>query len=82
MMEVTMAKQTSIELLFDWIEANMDEDNFDILLAKEKAIKMHKEEIKEAFYKGYDLRDEYGWSREHEDADEEYYQETYGGNNG
>ena len=73
---VTMNKKSSIELLFDWIEANMDEDNFDILSAKETAIKIHKKEITSAYcdggadmrlhtYMGMDV----------------YYQKKYGSNN-
>lgn len=69
-----MRNQSSIELLFDWIEANMHEDNFNILSAKEKAIQMHKEEIKSAYLQGGTDVHCKRYKGTHE-----YYQETYGG---
>lgn len=84
MEDKTMAKQSSIEWVIEqlfkqgYFDGNkpLSITNLDHL--QHEAKQMHKEEITEAFYKGYDLRDEYGWQRQHEDADERYYQETYG----
>ena len=68
-----MSKQTAMQQLFDWIEANMDENNFDILSAKEKALAMEKEQKKFMFDCGrqYQLTGEGTFT--------EVYNETYGG---
>jgi hypothetical protein len=73
-----MRKQTSIEWLFDWIESNMHEENFNILSAKETAMQMHKEEIENAYCRGaWDMaHNDQIWPRE---KAEQYYAETYGG---
>ena len=78
-----MSKQTVVQQLFDWIEANMDEKNFDILAAKEKALAMEKEQ-KIKFANEYAESGSFYCNGEfaiEKDA-EDYYNETYkGGNN-
>jgi hypothetical protein len=69
-----MSKQTAVKQLFDWIEANMHEDNFNVLSAKEKALAMEREQIKE----GYIMALLDGDAKIRRDA-EDYYNETYGG---
>jgi hypothetical protein len=68
-----MSKQTAMQQLFDWIEANMDENNFDILSAKEKAIEMEKEQIVQTYKYAKSH-----WSKEDASA-ENYYNKTYKG---
>ena len=74
-----MSKQTAVALLFDYIEANIHEDNFNILAAKEQALRMEKEQMKDAYLthvtKTERLRKIF------EQQFEEYYNETYVGNN-
>tara|TARA_R110000868_G_scaffold371378_2_gene634907 strand:+ start:1094 stop:1330 length:237 start_codon:yes stop_codon:yes gene_type:complete len=70
-------KQSSVEWLFDWIEANMHEDNFNILSAKETAIRMHKEEIVNAWIQATP-RNIPKYEAITKDFAEQYYQETYG----
>ena len=43
--EKMMSKQTAVEMLFDYIEANMHEDNFNLLSAKQTALAMEKAQI-------------------------------------
>lgn len=73
-MEVTMDKQTSIEWLIECLNIHLTEEQktqFEGLFQQAK--QMHKEEIVEA-YKYGNLSDVYF-------KPEQYYQETYGGNN-
>ena len=76
MKEVTMSKQTAVQMLFDYIEANMHEDNFDLLSAKQTALAMEKEQIESAFTTGelfsWDYFDDVNITSEN------YYNETYG----
>lgn len=74
-MEVTMDKQTSIEWLIECLNIHLTEEQktqFEGLFQQAK--QMHKEEIVEA-YKYGNLSDVYF-------KPEQYYQETYGGENG
>ena len=69
-------KQSSVEYFMDMIKLN-SKDFYAILFEDkvfEQAKAMHREEIKEAYY--YDPN-----SDEIKDDGEEYYNETFGGNN-
>ena len=43
---------TQMQQLFAWIEANIHEDNFDILSAKDKAMELEEQQIKAAWNDG------------------------------
>lgn len=80
MKEVTMSKQTAVQMLFDYIEANMHEDNFNLLSAKQTALAMEKEQIESAFLSGQEY--EHDLSNGSRFFEYDYYNETYGtGNN-
>ena len=76
-----MSKQSSVEWLFDWIEANMHEDNFNILSAKETAIRMEKEQIIKTYRDGRSDQQSQKEARFYNRNAEYYYNEQYGGNN-
>lgn len=44
---------TQMQQLFAWIEANIHEDNFDILSAKDKAMELEEQQIKAAWNDGW-----------------------------
>ena len=71
-----MSKQSSIEWLFDKF-VNSDLKVSDIMKTFEQAKQMHKEEIKNAHLLGLI----YPLEMEANKQAEQYYQETYGGNN-
>jgi hypothetical protein len=74
-----MSKQTVVQQLFDWIEANMDEKNFDILAAKEKALAMEKEQIVESHLVGQEVIALYATTGKSSQTSIQYYNETYKG---
>jgi len=61
-----MAQQTAMQILWDWIDANCHEDNFNINDARDMSLKLEKEQIIEAYCKGDDNI-----------GAEQYYNETY-----
>ena len=73
-----MAQQTAMQKLWDWIDANCHEDNFNLNDAREMSLKLEKEQIIDAANQN-----------QFEDVDgmgicdtitkgEQYYSETYG----
>lgn len=44
---------TPMQELFAWIEANISEENFDILSAKDKAIELEKQQLHKAWNDGW-----------------------------
>jgi hypothetical protein len=82
MKEVKMPKQTAIEWLFAHLIPHLDwskvEDRKLFRKLKEEALAMEKEQIVDAYDNGYDLRDDMG-SLSSNPRGEQYYNETYGG---
>jgi len=62
-----MAQQTAMHSLWEWIDANYHEDNFNINDARDMSLKLEKEQIINAYEKGA----EESWDAE------KYYNETY-----
>jgi hypothetical protein len=62
-----MAQQTAMHSLWEWIDANYHEDNFNINDARDMSLKLEKEQIMNAYEKGA----EESWDAE------QYYNETY-----
>ena len=62
-----MAQQTAMNVLWEWIDANYHEDNFNINDARDMSLKLEKEQIINAYEKGA----EESWDAE------KYYNETY-----
>ena len=62
-----MAQQTAMHSLWEWIDANYHEDNFNINDARDMSLKLEKEQIMNAYEKGA----EESWDAE------KYYNETY-----
>ena len=62
-----MAQQTAMNALWEWIDANYHEDNFNINDARDMSLKLEKEQIINAYEKGA----EESWDAE------KYYNETY-----
>ena len=71
-----MSKQSSIEWLLQRFEDGDMYNVEDAQFIKHQALKMHKEEIEDAYFKGGHNMKEKRYKGMHE-----YYQETYGGNN-
>ena len=72
-----MKQQTAMQILWDWIDANCHEDNFNINDAREMSLKLEKEQIAKAWDGG---NYQYFCSKiTNEDFDngEEYYKENY-----
>ena len=63
-----MAQQTAMNALWEWIDANYHEDNFNINDARDMSLKLEKEQIIDAFDNGCINQDLIG---------KEYYNETY-----
>ena len=49
-----MAQQTAMHSLWEWIDANYHEDNFNINDARDMSLKLEKEQIMNAYIAGYD----------------------------
>jgi hypothetical protein len=75
MKEVTMSKQTAVEWLFEQCPRINTVASLDVI---DQAKAMEKEQIVEAYDNGYDLRDDMG-SLSSNPRGEQYYNETYGG---
>ena len=71
-----MAQQTAMQKLWDWIDANCHEDNFNLNDAREMSLKLEKEQIKDAFVECWKANVPDGIECKL-DA-EQYYNETYG----
>jgi hypothetical protein len=79
-----MAQQTAMHSLWEWIDANYHEDNFNINYARDISLKLEKEQIMKSFISGgYDglhfpkVRE--AFDRKYlEDKFFEYFKETYG----
>lgn len=90
MKEATMSKQTSIEwfaqkdteLTIQFLEGKLNQIQLAIekMQCLNKAKQMHKEEIEDAFNNGMSNSEDYFTDGKTEES-ENYYQETYGGNN-
>ena len=63
-----MAQQTAMHSLWEWIDANYHEDNFNLNDARDMSLKLEKEQIIDAFDNGCINQDLIG---------KEYYNETY-----
>jgi hypothetical protein len=81
MKEVTMSKQSSIE----WLEMELKKlPSIDILKTFAQAKQMHKEEIVNAYARGYEYYPLYEIEKQENNnairvTSKQYYQETYGG---
>lgn len=62
-------RQTAMQKLWDWIDANCHEDNFNLNDAREMSLKLEKDQIVDAWHS----------SRVSMMTGEQYYNETYGG---
>ena len=71
-----MAQQTAMQQLWDWIDANYHEDNFNLNDAREMSLKLEKEQIMKAVYDSMGTNFDPNWGRA-----EQYYNETFKGGN-
>lgn len=70
-----MAQQTAMQILWDWIDANCHEDNFNINDARDMSLKLEKEQIQKAFSDGQELSINNPLLPHY--SSEEYYNDTY-----
>lgn len=68
-------KQTAMQHLWDWIDANCNEDNFNIFVVKKMSLEMEKEQIIEAVQDSWNMAKHSNFSYPQA---EQYYNETYG----
>jgi hypothetical protein len=71
--------KTAMQELWEYIEANYNEENFNIFDAKAKSLELEKQQIIEACNSGYD-----SWFDviKYNSKGEQYYKETYDKTNG
>lgn len=73
-----MAQQTAMQILWDWIDANCHEDNFNINDARDMSLKLEKEQIINAHGKkingGFRTNGDFF---QEEITGEQYYKDTY-----
>jgi len=69
-----MAQQTAMNALWEWIDANYHEDNFNINDARDMSLKLEKEQICEAWKHG---KQQTFLGLGKVITSEEYYNETY-----
>lgn len=70
-----MAQQTAMQILWDWIDANCHEDNFNINDARDMSLNLEKQQIKDAVIYGLDEDGHTGdWKIS---VAEGYYNKTY-----
>ena len=68
-----MSQQTAMQILWDWIDANCHEDNFNINDARDMSLKLEKEQIIKTYNNAISKMD---YFIQPESA-EQYYNETY-----
>jgi hypothetical protein len=93
-MNTDMKKQTAVEWLQNELWSNYEfkssKQKREFISKIEQAKAMEKEQIRDSYIKGYQYRDTFGWEGEvyweddyhfpeNEQALEDYYRETYGG---
>jgi len=70
------SKQTAMKALWDYIDANCHEENFNIQALKEESIQKEKQQIIEACDSHFNLRLDDKW-KGFPTIGEQYYEETY-----
>ena len=68
-------KQTAMQTLWEWIDANYHEDTFNLNDARDMSLELEKQQIIDAHDMGY-----IDGGNHKKVTAEQYYNETYGGN--
>jgi hypothetical protein len=70
--------QTAMHALWEWIDANYHEDNFNINDARDMSLKLEKEQLINAYENGqYKSADYFNPENPHQETSENYYNKTY-----